>query len=133
VARKAGDPDAVKARLIPFQYESTLDKREGVSYVSEIKLSPDARFLYVSNRGHNSLAIFKVLSDGGLQRTGLVPTGGKFPRHFAITPDGHAVIVANQDSGHIRVFARDVETGSLEMTDEIFEIPAPNYIRFVTV
>ena len=40
-------------------------------------------------------------------------------------------MVANQDSGHVRVFSRDVETGQLAMTDEIFEVPAPNYIRFV--
>ncbi len=126
----ASDADSVKPRLIPIQYESTIDNRDNVSYVSEIKLSPDARFLYVSNRGDNSLAIFKVLEDGRLERAGLVPTGGKFPRHFAITPCGGAVIVANQDSGHIRVFSRDVETGDLTMTDEIKEIPAPNYIRF---
>jgi len=127
----SSDPESIKPRLIPFQYESTVDDRESVSYVSEIKLSPDARFLYVSNRGDNSLAIFKVLGDGQIERTGLVPTGGKFPRHFSITPDGKAVIAANQDSGHIRVFARDIETGALDMTDEIFDIPAPNYIRFV--
>ena len=129
----SSDPDSVKPRLIPFQYESTIDNRDTVSYVSEIKLSPDAKFLYVSNRGDNSLAIFRVLDDGKLERTGLVPTGGKFPRHFAITPCGKAVIVANQDSGHIRVLSRDVESGNLEMTDEIFEIPAPNYIRFVNI
>jgi len=129
----ASDPEAVKPRLIPFQYESTIDNRDNVSYVSEIKLSPDARFLYVSNRGDDSLAIFKVHQDGRLERAGLVPTGGKFPRHFAITPCGDAVIVANQDSGHVRVFDRDVETGALEMTDEIYEIPAPNYIRFLDI
>lgn len=134
VARLDGsEPDQVKPRLIPFQYESTIDNRDAVSYVSEIKLSPDARFLYVSNRGDDSLAIFKVLEDGQLERTGLVPTGGKFPRHFAITPCGKAVIVANQDSGHVRVFNRNIQTGMLEMTDEVFQIPAPNYIRFVNV
>lgn len=129
----ASEPDALKPRLVPFQYESTIDNRDNVSYVSEIRLSPDARFLYVSNRGDDSLAIFKVLADGALERVGLVPTGGKFPRHFAITPDGRAVIVANQDSGHVRVLARNVETGLLTMTDEIFEIPAPNYIRFINI
>jgi len=126
------EPDEIKPRLLPIQYESTIDNRGNVSYVSEIKLSPDARFLYVSNRGDNSLAIFKVLEDGRLERSGLVSTGGKFPRHFAITPCGDAVIVANQDSGHIRVFSRDVVSGDLSMTDEIYEIPAPNYIRFVS-
>jgi 6-phosphogluconolactonase len=127
----ASEPDVAKQRLTPIQYESTLDNRDGVSYVSEIRLSPDARFLYVSNRGDNSLAIFRVLPDGRLERAGLVSTGGKFPRHFAITPCGKALLAANQDSGHVRVFSRDGATGALEMTDEIYEIPAPNYIRFV--
>jgi len=125
------EPTSVKPRLVPFQYESTLENRENVSYVSEIKLSPDARFLYVSNRGDNSLAIFKVHEDGSIKRIGITPTGGNFPRHFTITPDGKAIVVANQDSGHIRVLARNVETGELTMTDEIFDIPAPNYLRFV--
>ncbi len=129
----ASHPEEIKPRLIPVQYESTIDNRDNVSYVSEIKLSPDARFLYVSNRGDDSIAIFKVFEDGQLERSGLVPTGGKFPRHFGITPCGKAVIVANQDSGHIRVFKRDIKTGDLEMTDEIKEIPAPNYIRFPDV
>lgn len=127
----ASEPEKVKNRLIPVQYESTVENRDAVSYVSEIKLSPDARFLYVSNRGDNSLAIFKVLADGMLERTGLVATGGNFPRHFSITPCGKAVIVSNQDSGHIRVFSRDLETGDIEMTDEVYDVPAPNYIRFV--
>ncbi len=126
----SSESDAIKPRLIPVQYESTIDDRDNESYVSEIRLSPDARFLYVSNRGDNSLAIFRVLPDGKLERSGLVPTGGKFPRHFAITPCGGAVIAANQDSGHIRVFSRDIDSGDLTMTDEIREIPAPNYIRF---
>jgi 6-phosphogluconolactonase len=134
VARLDGsDVASIKPRIIPIQYAPTLDNKEIVSYVSEIKLSPDARFLYVSNRGDNSLAIFKVLEDGQLERVGLTPTGGKFPRHFAITPDGKAIIVSNQDSSNIRVFSRDVETGEIEMTEEVFEIPAPNYIRFTNV
>ena len=129
----SSEPEKIKPRLIPFQYESTIESRENISYVSEIKLSPDARFLYVSNRGDNSLAIFKVLENGALERISLIPTAGKFPRHFALTPDGKAVIVANQDSGQIRVFSRDIEHGTLTQTDEIFDIPAPNYIRFIDV
>ncbi len=125
------DPDTIKPRLLPIQYESTVDNREATSYVSEIRLSPDAKFLYISNRGDDSLAIFKVLEDGRLERTGLVSTGGKFPRHFNITPDGKAVIVANQDSGTLCVLKRDIETGALEMTDNNIVVPAPNYIRFI--
>ncbi|MFK7995020.1 MAG: lactonase family protein [Granulosicoccus sp.] len=126
----ASDPDQQKPRLLPIQYESTLENREQTSYVSEIKLSPDARFLYVSNRGDNSLAIFKVLADGQLERIDIVPTGGKFPRHFSISPCGKAVIIANQDSSTVNLFHRDVETGLVTATGYDYDIPAPNYVRF---
>ncbi|MEO1748169.1 MAG: beta-propeller fold lactonase family protein, partial [Pseudomonadota bacterium] len=125
------EPEKSKERLVPIQYVSTLENRDQVSYVSEIKLSPDARFLYVSNRGDNSLAIFKVLDDGQLERIDIVPTGGKFPRHFAITPCGKAVVVANQDSSNLTLFSRDIETGKISATGQTFDLPAPNYIRFV--
>ena len=114
-----------------MQYESTLDNRDQTSYVSEIKLSPDSRFLYVSNRRDNSLAIFKVQENGELSRIDIVPTGGKFPRHFAITPCGKAVLVANQDSSNLTLFRRDVDSGLIEATDTTYDIPAPNYIRFL--
>lgn len=125
------DPSAVKARLIPIQYESTLDNKDQISYVSEIKLSPDAKFLYVSNRGDNSIAVFKVLEDGKLERIDIVSTNGKFPRHFAISPCGNAAIISNQDTSTVIVYSRNVETGFIIMTDEIIEIPSPNYIRFL--
>ncbi|MEM7271850.1 MAG: lactonase family protein [Actinomycetota bacterium] len=125
------DPDAVTPRLVPFQYESTIEDRAQTSYVSEIALSPDARFLYVSNRGDDSLAVFAVGDDGRLGRVELVSTGGRFPRHFAISPCGRAVVVANQDSGTLRVLARDLDSGRLTMTDEELDVPAPNYVRFL--
>jgi 6-phosphogluconolactonase len=125
------DPETVKPRLIPIQYESTVDDRDEVSYVSEIKLSADARFLYVSNRGDDSIAVFRVGDDGTIERIGLTPTGGRFPRHFAIAPDGRSVVVANQDSGQIRLLDRDPATGLLEPTDVVHEVAAPNYIRFL--
>lgn len=127
----SSEPEKVKPRLIPIQYESTLENREQTSYVSEIKLSPDARFLYVSNRGDNSLAIFKVQEDGQLQRIDIVPTGGKFPRHFAISPCGKAAIISNQDSSTVNLFHRDIDTGLVSATGDQYDIPAPNYIRFI--
>ena len=87
--------------------------------------------MYVSNRGDDSLAIFKVLGDGGLERIDVVPTGGKFPRHFALTPCGNAVIVANQDSSTLTLFDRDIESGLIVATGDEYEVPSPNYIRFV--
>ncbi|PID60562.1 MAG: hypothetical protein CSB44_10050 [Gammaproteobacteria bacterium] len=127
----ASEPAENKPRLSPVQYVSTLENREQTSYVSEIRLSPDARFLYVSNRGDDSLAIFRVLDEGLLERIDIVPTGGRFPRHFAITPCGKGVLVANQDSSNLRIFERDVDTGRLVMLDEEVEMGSPNYIRFV--
>jgi len=126
------EPEKSKERLIPIQYESTLENRDQTSYVSEIKLSADARFLYVSNRGDNSLAIFKVQDDGQLERIDVVPTGGKFPRHFALTPCGKAVLVANQDSSTLTLFSRDTTTGLIEPTGGEYNVPAPNYIRFLS-
>jgi len=127
----AGNPDTVKARLIPVQYQSTLDSCAGVSYVSEIKLSPDARFLYVSNRGDNSVAIFKVLSDVRSSARGW-SRRGKFPRHFAITPDGKAVIVATRIRGTSGsshgMWKRAPGDDRGSRRD-----PGTNYIRFVNV
>lgn len=125
------DPDEVKPRLKPFQYVSTLDDSTGTSYVSEIRLSPDARFLYVSNRGHDSIAIFRVHDDGSLEQTGLTPTGGRFPRHFAITPCGRALLASNQDSSTLRLFERDLESGALEETGVEIAVPAPCYVRIL--
>lgn len=127
----ASEPEKSKERLIPVQYESTLENRDQISYVSEIKLSSDAKFLYVSNRGDNSLAIFKVLEDGQLERIDVVPTGGKFPRHFALTPCGNAVLVANQDSSSLTLFSRDKHTGLIKATGDEYAVPSPNYIRFL--
>lgn len=129
----SSNPEEVKARLIPIQYQPTLENNDQVSYVSEIKLSPDAKFLYVSNRGDNSIAVFKVVEEGKLERIDITPTGGKFPRHFAISPCGKAVIVSNQDTGNVLVYSRDIETGLITPTDEEIEVPAPNYIRFLEI
>ena len=70
----------------------------------------------MSNRGDNSLAIFSNFADGKLERIDVVPTGGKFPRHFAITPCGKAVIVANQEPSNMTLFHRDVEMGVVTAT-----------------
>jgi len=130
-ALDSSEPEISKERLLPIQYESTLENRDQTSYVSEIKLSSDAKFLYVSNRGDNSLAIFKVLDDGRLERIDIVSTGGKFPRHFALTPCGKAVLVANQDSSTLTLFTRDIHTGLIVPTGQEYSVPAPNYIRFL--
>ncbi len=103
---------------------------KGKSYCAEIQRSQDGRFLYVSNRGFNSIALFKIsLSGNNLTLVGNFPVHGDFPRFFTLTPDGRYLLVANQKSGNIVVFKRNGETGRLLYLDEI-TISSPVCILF---
>jgi 6-phosphogluconolactonase len=118
---------AVTGALEPMQTVTTLPPTfEEPSTTAEIALSPDGRFLYASNRGHDSLAIFGVDRDSGrLAPLGHVPTGGQRPRHFAIDPTGRWLLVANQDSDTVILFRRDEESGRLQETGTTVSIPTP--------
>lgn len=87
-----------------------------------VKVTPDGRFLYGSNRGEDSLAVFAIGPDGTLTRVDSVPCGGKTPRDFDIDPTGRCLICGNQDSDNITVFAIDGETGRL---NPVFACDAP--------
>jgi 6-phosphogluconolactonase len=126
------EPQKFKSRFIPMQYISTLPEQCTVeNYVSELSLSPDGRFLYVSNRGHNSLALLSIdQANGNLNLVANFSTEGQFPRHFALSPDGKFIVVANQNSNAIKVFARDAESGRLKYTGHKLATNLPNFIRF---
>ena len=99
---------------------------------ADIHISPDGRFLYCSNRGHDSLAAFKVgPRDGKLTFIAHESTGGKAPRNFAIDPTGAFVLVANQKSDNIVVFRRDRKTGRLSATGQVAEVPSPVCLKFM--
>jgi 6-phosphogluconolactonase len=99
---------------------------DGRSATAEVALSPDGRFLYGSNRGHDSLAVFGVDGDSGrLTPLGQVPTGGQTPRHFALDPTGEWLLVANQGSDDVVVFRRDGESGMLERTGTVGPVSSP--------
>jgi 6-phosphogluconolactonase len=85
---------------------------------ADIHLSADGRFLYVSNRGMNSIAIFSV-QDTKIRLIGHEDTRGETPRNFTLSPDGEYLLVANQNSNNIVAFKRNAETGLLTFTDEI--------------
>ncbi len=108
---------ALDARGVPCalaQTVSTLPQGfSGESYAAEIALSSDGRFLYASNRGHNSLAVFAREADGCLALRSFAASGGSYPRHFAIAPSGRWLLCANQKSDSIVVFAINQETGGL--------------------
>lgn len=93
--------------------------------LAHIHLHPSGRFLYASNRGHNSLAVFAVATDGTLTPRGHVPSGGRTPRNFAITPNGRFLIAANQDSDNLVVFSVNHESGWLTPTDSTTNVPTP--------
>ena len=97
---------------------------------ADIHISSDGKFLYASNRGHNSIAIFKVSTDDGtLALVAHEATRGDGPRNFSLTPDGNFLLVANQHSNNIISFKRNSVTGLLEFIDEI-KAPTPVCILF---
>ena len=96
----------------------------GQSSCAAIKLSPDERRLYASNRGHDSIACYDISSDtGALTLLSICSTGGRTPRDFAISPDGTFLYAANQDSDNISVFR--LENGILVETGLSLDIPSP--------
>ena len=103
---------------------------KGVS-TAEILVHVSGQYLYASNRGHNSIAIFKIDNETGeLSLIGHQPTGGKTPRNFNIDPTGNWLIVANQDSDNLVVFKIDRDTGKLTQTGEPVQCFAPVCLKF---
>jgi 6-phosphogluconolactonase len=112
-------------------YSSIPADYDGYNDSADLHLSPDGKFLYSSNRGHQSIAVFRVNdSSGELSSIQHIPCGGEQPRNFGITPDGAYVLVANQKSGKIVVFHRDAATGELTPAGQQLELPSPVCIRF---
>lgn len=101
----------------------------GTSTTAEIAVHPDGEFLYGSNRGHDSIAVFRIGSDQRLTWVGCHPTHGATPRHFAIEPAGAFLIAANQDSDSLVVFRVDRQTGLLSDTGGRARIPSPACVR----
>jgi 6-phosphogluconolactonase len=116
-----------------FQRISTLPKGfSGRNDAAEIALHPSGKFLYSSNRGNDSIAVFSVQQWGGrLSLAANIPTGGKEPRHFVIDPSGKYLLAENQLSNSIVVFKIDPATGSLTPTGQVVEVPSPVDIAFL--
>ncbi len=122
-----------KGTLQELQIITTLPKGfTGSNTGADIHLSPDGRFVYCSNRGHDSIAVFKFDSrKGALLPVEHEPTQGKTPRNFAIDPAGEFLLAANQNSDSIVVFRRNEETGLLNPMDRTINVPAPVCLKFV--
>ncbi len=102
------------------------------NYPADIHLSPDGQFLYLSNRGHESIAIFRVDQKSGLlKRSAEVPVYGSWPRNFTLSAKGKWLIVANQKSKNLVVFKRNAQDGLLEKRWEIHTKATPACVKIM--
>ncbi len=124
------------------QDAGTLNERQTVSTLpkgftpkpafstAEVVAHPNGKFVYGSNRGHNTIAVYSVGDDGNLTLVQHQPSGGKTPRNFAIDPSGKWLISANQDSDKVVVMAIDQTTGKLTATDSAITVGKPVCVVF---
>ena len=130
IATYACDP--ATGALTPKQVVPTLPAGfSGGNTCAEIRLHPNGRFVYGSNRGHDSLAVFaRNGTDGTLTPVEIVPCGGKHPRNFALSPDGQWLVCANRDSNNLVVFKVDSATGRLTATGHTASVPLAVCVLF---
>ena len=101
---------------------------QGENICADLHITPDGKWLYASNRGHDSLACFKLDQEGNMEFSGIYPCGGKTPRNFSVDPDGRYLLVGNQDSDRIAVMEIGSQ-GQLKQTGQ-YECGSPVCIRF---
>ncbi|WP_148599073.1 lactonase family protein [Aquisphaera giovannonii] len=125
--------DGEKGELKEIEAVSTLPADfRGKSYTADVHVHPSGKFVYGSNRGHDSIAIFAIdQATGKLTPAGHVPTGGKTPRNFAIDPTGSCLLAENQGSDTIVVFRIDASTGGLTRVGEPIKVPMPVCIQMI--
>jgi 6-phosphogluconolactonase len=121
--------------LTPMQTISTLPQGfSGTSYCAEVVVHPSGKFLYGSNRGHNSITAFAIdPAKGTLTTIEQTPTGGKWPRNFNIDPTGAYLFAANEQSNDIFLFRIDPATGKLKPTGKKIEVSKPVCIKFLSL
>jgi len=125
--------NAKAGTLHELQTVPTLPKDfSGESTTAEVAVHPNGKFLYASNRGHDSLAVFAIdPSKGTLKFVEHVSVKGKTPRNFEIDPTGKRLLVANQESDNMVEFAIDQATGKLTATGTEIKVPAPVCVKFL--
>lgn len=117
--------------LNTIQTVTTLSKEfKGESFCAEISIGKNGDFLYGSNRGENSLVVFRIGSDGTLTPAGRTSCGGNWPRDFVIDPSGKYILVANQKSGNILLFKLDEKTGIPVGPGKDYKITTPACLKF---
>lgn len=125
--------DCETGSLQVIQSFSTLPSDfQGESFAADVQVHPGGQYLYATNRGHDSIALFHIEeTTGKLRSLGHVPSGGKFPRSLAIDPAGAHLIVANQKSNNLSLFSIDPSTGFLTPRGPPIDVPSPVCVRIV--
>ncbi|WP_397568132.1 lactonase family protein [Schlesneria sp. T3-172] len=124
--------DPAKGSLKEIHTLSTIPEPTPGNSTAETVVHPSGKFVYVSNRGHNSLAIYQCdPATGRLTALGHQSTGGKTPRNFNIDPTGSYVLAANQDTNNVTVLKIDAATGKLSPTGAAIEVGIPVCVKFV--
>jgi 6-phosphogluconolactonase len=127
--------DETNGALTEIQTVSTLpDDFAGTSHCADVHVSPSGKFLYGSNRGHDSIVVFAIDGDTGrLTYVDHEPTQGETPRNFAIDATGTFLLAANQDTDTIVTFRIDQQTGKLEATGDVTEVPMPVCLKLMPI
>ncbi|MEP7365316.1 MAG: lactonase family protein [Acidobacteriota bacterium] len=124
--------DGTAGKLVEIETVPTIPGAiEKGQSTAEVLAHPSGNFVYASNRGHDTIAVFNVDKRGKLARTENQPTQGKTPRNFGLSPDGKWLIAANQDSNNVVVFKIDQATGVLQPTGQKVDVPMPVCVRFL--
>ena len=123
----------LRGTLSQIETVSTLPSDfSGASYCADVHVSPSGKFLYGSNRGHDSIVVFEINQrTGKLKLLQHISTEGKWPRNFTIDPTGRFLLVANQRTDNVVTFSIDSHTGRLTSTGHIEEIPSPVCLKFL--
>jgi 6-phosphogluconolactonase len=124
--------DSKAGKLTPLQTISSLPEPVKGNSTAEIQVHPSGKFLYCSNRGHNSIAMFRIdQKTGKLTALGHESTQGKTPRNFGIDPTGKFLLASNQGTGNVVVFRIDGRSGKLKATGHSVKIPRPVCVKFL--
>jgi 6-phosphogluconolactonase len=126
--------DGPRGTFRALQNISTLpDDYRGRNTAAEVLVHPSGKFLYASNRGHDSIAVFAVDAEGRLKPLAHVPSGGRTPRGFCLDPSGRWLIAANQDTHNIAVFAIDQKTGLPAPTGQSLPVRSPVGVKVLSL
>lgn len=126
------DYDADAGTLTEKQTIATLpDDFKGTSHCADVKITPDGRYLYGTNRGHDSIAAYRIGEDGRLTLIAITPSLGKGPQNLAITPDGAWLLCANMPGNNLAVFRIDSKSGRLTSAGEPLKHPSPSCLMIL--